>query len=459
MRVASPARSRFLPLTSGLRSISPGRHRPALRGAARPGRCPFSPRTSGHRSRSAVPPRRGLCGAVPQPRSWWPLPISVHQFRSAGRFRRAPASGRAALSPAGLPARPSPCSEPSRRRVRSPSSRRRSPGRGSGTGRWRAGSPPLVSSRPVPPPSYQRPAPVVKRPAPARGKAGPLGGAGGGVASQVPVSFGGPQPSLPVADYPPRNARARIGPRGTSAAGIAPVVVPLAAPQPSLPVVDFIPPPPRRAAAGPAGLPWGGVRALFPVITAYQRPPIPFKRPAPARAWTGHGGNASGNVVFVPVLGAPPPAAATVIGQRRTGRAWVGRSQVAGGIGSGAPTRAESGRLSAPAGAGAPPGTGACPARQPGFPCRRCRLPGRHIAGCCRGAAPVRVPEPAPGEGTGRGFRGIRRRHRRTCQPGHHRIPTATGPGPPPGASPRPVARHRRHGSAPAGTGQSRGAA
>jgi len=219
---------------------------------------------------------------------------------------------------------------------------------------------------------YQRPAPQIRRPAPARGQAGQRGTAAAGIASQVVTPLGVIAPPRKVQIFPPKitrawvgrsavgagiasvgnlpagpqmyqrpapyikrpaPSRASLGPNHLAAGGIAsPVVTPLGSLGPPSPFV-WRAPLPARARFGLQ--PWGGVTGPANMaVTAYQRPPVQVKRPAPARAVLGSRGMLAGGVASQTVtpLGSLPPARKVPVFPPKTTRATTGYSTTGGGV-------------------------------------------------------------------------------------------------------------------------------
>ena len=189
-----------------------------------------------------------------------------------------------------------------------------------------------VASRIVTPlGSPSRPKPFVFRsPAPARARLGNSLLCAGGLASQIVTPLGTPSRPRPFVFRSPAPARGKTGPRGLPASGIASVVVtPLgSAPQPPpRPVIVHVPP--RRVL-------WHGYAVQVTALpaTAYRRPPVQVRRPAPARAHTGPRGLAAGGItsqVVTPRGSIPAPRKVQIFPPKTT-RARIGHGTVAGGI-------------------------------------------------------------------------------------------------------------------------------
>jgi len=160
-------------------------------------------------------------------------------------------------------------------------------------------------------PSQPARRPVIVHLPPHRAKVGPGTYLAAGVASQIttPLGFRQQPPPRPVFVHVPP-ARARLGRRGQAAGGVASTAITPAvqvpAPQVALPALEFRPPPHRvlwRRVIGLVNLP----PPVIPV-TAGRRPAPQVKRPAPARAWVGRGGNSGGvaSQVVTPLGSAQP---------------------------------------------------------------------------------------------------------------------------------------------------------
>jgi hypothetical protein len=198
----------------------------------------------------------------------------------------------------------------------------------------------VTAAGPIPAPqAYQRPAPYIKRPGPARGRLGPRGLAAGGIASRVIASLGVVPPPRKVQLFPPKTTRARVG-HGTVAGGVT-GPLPIPAPQArQRPAPQVKRPAPARARIGPQGLVAGGIasRVANQLGSVGKSHPFVFRGLARTRARIGPAGatgsGAAGPQPIVAVLlGIPQYAISIIIGQRKIYRAVTGpRSGLAGGI-------------------------------------------------------------------------------------------------------------------------------
>ena len=152
--------------------------------------------------------------------------------------------------------------------------------------------------------AYQRPPPPPRSPAPHRalwhGHTAP------------PTPLGAPQVTVPVVEFRPPPPQ-RVLWRGlANLTSRTPPVTPVGFIQPALPFIDFRPPPPPRGYFGPHRIIGPEPVPAGPGTPgAYQRTAPQVKRPAPARAWIGHGGTAGGiaSRIVTPLgkLGPPRP--------------------------------------------------------------------------------------------------------------------------------------------------------
>jgi hypothetical protein len=240
------------------------------------------------------------------------------------------------------------------------------------------------------PGAYQRTPPQIKRPAPNRASVGPRGTAGAGSIGLFNKAVGLPQPTMPRVTPGPPGARARAG-HSLVAGGIAyggpntvpiPVVTAYQRPAPQirratpararlgraaataggtavqvttlgLPQVAVMPVFGQRrvtrawAGHGPAagGIAFGAANAApAVVVTAYQRPPVQVRRPAPARAVLGPRGSVSGGTTAPPAFGsgAPQPAVPDLVFRppvRQPRVLWHGLTSQAVTIPTGQPYR------------------------------------------------------------------------------------------------------------------------
>jgi len=188
-----------------------------------------------------------------------------------------------------------------------------------------------LASQIVTPLGYPQPfiSPIVFRSViPARARIGRGVVAGGIAATAVTPPLGTPSRPKPFVFRSPAPARGRLGPRGLAASGIASAVATPLGSAPKPPPRPVIQHPPHRIL-------WRGLATqnLPPVVTAYQRPPVQVKRPAPARAHLGPRGlPATGyaSQIITP-LGQIPPARKVPIFPPKTTRATAGRRTVGAG--------------------------------------------------------------------------------------------------------------------------------
>lgn len=154
--------------------------------------------------------------------------------------------------------------------------------------------------------------PVSARSAPVRARLGPGGMCAAGIAVAVAVTI---QPASPAPEQGPQQprrpapARAHLGPSGRNAAGLASqIVTPLGTPGPRWRAQPRRPAPSRAVwhrNAGPAAV-------VLPAAQAYQRPPSQSRRPAPARGqWRQIAGPATLAPVILPPLGGEPGGSAS----------------------------------------------------------------------------------------------------------------------------------------------------
>jgi len=163
--------------------------------------------------------------------------------------------------------------------------------------------------------------------------------------AQVPPPPAAPPalpPPLPLPSFPRRLlSRARLGPLGTCAAGIAVAAGLVQAPAAHRPPVPVSRQVPARAKVGPQGRTAGGIASatVTPLGTPARPQPFIFRSPARARARLGAAGRPAGGIasaIVTPLGSGSQPAPRPVLTHPAPRRGLAGpRSRNAGGIASG----------------------------------------------------------------------------------------------------------------------------